>query len=168
MFDDLETAESKAEERADPSASDRAQHWWIGRWAHVLAGVVFCALYFPLSQYVWSWQIAITATYIVFMLCCTFGIAFKDSDDLLGNTQVQRYIARLMLRQALVLSLISVAAFLWRLSKSVLPVWMTMEGRRMSLWDLFGIVLFYFVAVKEAVWMSTRIKQQLRTPDDPD
>jgi di/tricarboxylate transporter len=94
------------------------------------------------------------------MLCCTCGLAFRDSDDLFGNLKVSEYMGRLLVRQILVLVLVSITAYLWRYSKSIFPGWVTQEGRRMSLWDYFGIIVFYVVAVKEAKWMATRIKHQ--------
>jgi hypothetical protein len=167
MFDDLETAEIKTEETHSPSVEGEASHWWVGPWAHVIAGVVFCAIYFPFDQYIWSWQVAITLAYIVFMLCCTCGLAFKDSDDFFGNIRVPKFIGKLLLRQVLVLTSVSLAAYLWRYSKMILPGWVTQEGRRMSLWDYVGILLFYFIAVREARWMAARIKLQFPKIEDP-
>jgi hypothetical protein len=129
--------------------------------AHLIAGVVFCLLYFPFKGHSWSWQLAITLSYVVFMLCCTCGLAFKDADDFFGNLQVPRYIAALLIRQVFVLMLISLAAYLWIRLQTVLPGWATHEGRRMSLWDLLGIVLVYLVAINEASWMAAKIKQRL-------
>ena len=76
MFDDLETAESKTEEAKSPSDDEQKRHWWIGPWAHVIAGVVFCLVYFPLDKHNRAWQVAITLAYMVFMVCCTCGMSF--------------------------------------------------------------------------------------------
>ena len=158
MFDDLDTAENKTDETEDPEPQS---HWWIGPWAHVIAIVVFCLIYFPLDQYSWSWQVAVTIAYIVFMLCCTCGLSFRDSDDFFGNLPVMKFMSKLLVRQTIVLGLVSGTAYLWRVSRTVLPGWMTQEGRRMSLWDYFGIILFYVIAVREAKWMAAKIKLQL-------
>ena len=96
MFEDLDTA-SKAQ------VEETQKSWWIGRWAHAIAMVVFCLLYFPFDAHVWSCQIAITFSYIAFVFCCTCGLAFSDSDDFFGNLQVPEYIAKLLARQILVL-----------------------------------------------------------------
>lgn len=164
MFDDLDTAENKTEETED---AEPQSHWWIGPWAHVIAGLCFCLIYFPFDRYTWSWQAAITIAYIVFMLCCTCGMAFKDSDDFFGNLPVMQFMSKLLVRQTIVLALVSGTAYLWRFSRTVLPGWMTQEGRRMSLWDYFGIILFYVIAVREAKWMADRIKRQVREFEEP-
>jgi len=168
MFDDLDTAESKTDETRSPSDAEQKSHWWIGPWAHVIAGMVFCVTYFPFDQYVWSWQVAVTLAYIVFMLCCTCGLAFNDSDEFFGNLQVPEFIGKLLLRQILVLALVSLTAYLWRYSKTILPDWLTEEGRRMSLWDYFGLILFYVIAVREARWMAAKIKRQFPDLENPD
>ena len=160
MFDDLDEATKEPVEPEKP-------RWWIGPWAHVIAGLVFCLIYFPFDQYPWSWQVAISLTYVVFMLCCTCGLAFKDSDDFFGNVRVPEFMGKLLLRQLLVLALVSLAAYLWRYSKVILPSWVTQEGRRMSLWDYLGIILFYVIAVKEARWMAVKIKHQFSELEDP-
>jgi cell division protein FtsW (lipid II flippase) len=90
MFDDLDTAERKTDDEQTPADGEGKTSWWIGRWAQVIAGLVFCLLYFPFKDRFWSWQVAITLTYVVFMFCCTCGLAFKDSDDFFGNSEVQR------------------------------------------------------------------------------
>lgn len=166
MFDDLDTAESRTEESQNPAEGDRKSGWWIGPWAHVIAGVIFCLTYFPFDQYTWSWQVAITVAYFVFMLCCTCGMVFKDSDDFFGNPQVPEFMGKLLVRQILVLALVSLAAYLWHYSRSILPNWLTQEGRRMSLWDYFGVILFYIVAVREAKWMAARIKRKFSEVED--
>ncbi len=68
--------------------------------------------------------------------------------------------ATLLTRQILVLALVSSAAWLWLYLIPKLPSWLTHEGSKMSLWDLFGILLAYVVAVREATWMATRIKRR--------
>lgn len=164
MFDDLETGEKKTEDEQAPPEDEKGSHWWIGRWAHVIAGLVFCLLYFPFKDRFWSWQVAITVTYVVFMLCCTCGLAFKDADDFLGNLQVPLYMGTLLIRQVFVLALISLGAYVWFRLRAVLPAWATQEGK-VPLWVLCGIVLAYWVAVREASWMAERIKRRFRELD---
>lgn len=67
MFDSLPDAEDEAE----VSRGDQKTSWWIGRWSHVIAMIVFSLSYFPFADRFWSWQVAITLSHIVFMLCCT-------------------------------------------------------------------------------------------------
>lgn len=159
MFDDLDTAERKTEDEKTHAETEEQSSWWIGRWAHVLAGVVFCLLYFPFEDRFWGWQVAVTLSYVVFMLSCTCGLAFKDADDFFGNLQVPRYMAMLLIRQVFVLAAVSIGAYLWFKLRVVLPPWATQEGRRMSLWDLCGILLAYWAAVREASWMAEKIKR---------
>jgi hypothetical protein len=166
MFDDLDTAEGKTADEQTSADDEGKSSWWIGRWAHVIAGVVFCLLYLPFEDRFWSWQLAITSSYVVFMLCCSCGLAFKDADDFFGNLQVPRYMGKLLIRQVVVLALVSLGAYLWFRSKAVLPAWVTQEGRRMSLWDLCGILLAYWAAVKESSWMARKIKSQFGEPED--
>lgn len=160
MFDDLDSVENGTK---DSSGDQQASHWWIGPWAHIIALVVFCLIYFPLDEHSWSWQLAVTATYIVFMFCCTCGIAFKDSDDFFGNLSVSEYMSKLFLNQGFVLALVSLAAYVWHSSISRLPDWLTHRGSRMSLWDYLGVVLFYVIAVNQAKWMANKLKS--RFPD---
>ena len=56
MFDSLPDAADEAESQIDGQKSS----WWIGRWAHVIAMLIFSVLYFPFANRTWSWQIAIT------------------------------------------------------------------------------------------------------------
>jgi hypothetical protein len=166
MFDDLDTAESKTEISQNRFEDEQRSSWWIGRWAHVISIAVFGLVYVPFDDYAWNWQVAITVAYIVFMLCCTCGLAFKDSDDLLGSPEVQGYMAKLLVRQSIILVLVSLGLYLWRYVIPMLPLWLTYRGRKMSLWDYGGIILTYFVAVKEASWMSARIKSKFPETED--
>lgn len=158
MFEDSVGIENPADDEQKSSQETEQSSWWIGRWSHVIAGLVFCLLYFPFEDRFWSWQLAVTLAYIVFMLCCTCGLAFKDSDDLIGDPQIARYMATLLIRQAFVLSLISLGAYLWLRLSAILPAWAAQRGSRLSLWDICGITLAYLAAIKEASWMAERIK----------
>jgi hypothetical protein len=169
MPEDYLDLNSTGEEERKQSDAEENSSWWIGRWSHVIAILVFVLCYFPLSQYPWSWQASITIAYIVFMLCCTCGLAFHDSDDFFGNPPVMRYMGALLIRQTLVLALISLGLYFWRYLIPHLPAWFTTRGRRLSLWDYCGILLTYLVAVREAMWMSEQIKKrfpELREPLD--
>jgi len=156
MFDSLPDAADEAESQIDGQKSS----WWIGRWAHVIAMLIFSVLYFPFANRTWSWQIAITLSYIAFMLCCTCGLAFRDSDDFFGNLEVAQYMGDLLVRQIVVLAGISVMTYAWHFLKRVLPDWFAQTGHKLSLWDMFGLVLAYVVAVREASWMAENIKRR--------
>lgn len=128
--------------------------------------VFFAVLYFPLSEHFWSWQVAVTASYIVFMLCCTCGLAFRDSDDFFGNLQVSQYLGKLLIRQILILILVSLGAYVWHYMEHALPAWIAQRGRRLSLWDMFGVVIAYVVAVREASWLAQKIKHRFPELDE--
>ncbi|MGD1062758.1 MAG: hypothetical protein ABR860_05805 [Terracidiphilus sp.] len=168
MFDDLDTAEKKTEDEQTSPEDEKESHWWIGPWAHVIAILIFCLLYFPFKDRFWSWQVAITVAYVVFMLCCTCGMSFKDADDFFGNLQVPRYMGGLLARQVLILALVSLGLYLWRYCEPMLPAWVTYEGRRMSLWDYFGIIVVYILAVREASWMTKKIKARFAESEGSD
>lgn len=155
-------------EQESSEDEEKLSSWGVGRWAHVFSGVAFCLVYFPLKNHVWSLQVAITIAYLVFMIFCTFGLAFRDSDDLLGDVRVSRYLAVLLGRQIVVLALVSLGACLWVYLRHVLPTWLAQDGRRLSLWDYFGIIVFYVIAVREAMWMAGKIKKEFPDLAQPD
>lgn len=170
MPDDYIDLTAQQDDGQKPPETEEVTSWWIGRWAHVIAGVVFCALYFPLSDHIWSWQVAVTLSYIAFMLCCTCGLSFQDSDDLFGSPEIARYIGILLVRQFFILALISLCAYEWRHLVPVLPSWATVRAiRNLSLWEVGGMIVVYVVAVREAAWMAKKIKQrfpEIREPLD--
>jgi hypothetical protein len=164
MPDDYIDLNHQQDNDQQPQETEEVTSWWIGRWSHVIAGGVFCVLYFPLSDHIWSWQVAVTLSYVVFMLCCTCGLSFQDSDDLFGSPEIARYIGVLLVRQVFILALISLCAFEWRHLISVLPSWATARAiRNLSLWEVGGVIVVYVVAIREAAWMAKKIKQ--RFPD---
>jgi hypothetical protein len=152
----------------DKSKAEEVTSWWIGRWSHVIAGTLFCVLYFPLSSYIWSWQVAATLSYIVFMFCCTCGLSFQDSDEFFGNLAVPEYMGSLLARQILILALISLGLYEWHHLIPFLPTWATARAiRNLSNWEFGGILLIYFIAVKEAKWMAKKIKKQFPEIKEP-
>ena len=168
MPDDYFDLNNQSGDTQEKPEDDEVSSWWIGRWAHVITLVVFCALYFPFSGYVWSWQVAATLSYIVFMFCCTCGLSFQDSDDFFGNLAIPEYMGKLLLRQIVILALISLGLYEWHHLIPFLPNWANAPAyRNISLWELGGILLVYFTAVKEATWMAKKIKQQFPEIKEP-
>jgi len=167
MFDDLDTTESNAGKRQESSQDKEKFSWWIGGWAPFIAIVVFALAYFPLENRFWSWQFAVTLSYVTLVLCRACGLAFRDSDDLFGNLRVPEFMGKLLIRQILVLALVSFGAYFWRFLKPSLPEWITHEYHRGSYWDLCGLFLASLVAVKEASWMAARIKRKFPELEDP-
>jgi hypothetical protein len=100
MFDDLETAERKFEERK-PSGDEQTSpdtSWddttpkdtWnnysaTGRLAVVLAGVTFCVLFFPFMSRPWGLPVATLAGYSVLV----FSWAPRDENCSLGRIEVR-------------------------------------------------------------------------------
>ena len=166
MTDDYIDLKSQQNGDEQSQETEEVTSWWIGRWSHVIAGGVFCILYFPLSDHVWSWQVAVTLSYIVFMLCCACGLSFQDSDDL--SDEIAQYMGILLVRQFFVLALISFCAFGWRHLIPFLPSWATARGiRNLSLWEVGGIIAVYVVALREATWMARKIKQRFPEIKEP-
>lgn len=168
MFDDLESAENKTEEAKNSSGDKEITSWWIGRWAHVIALLTFCLIYYSFDDRFWSWQVAVTLAYAAFVLCCTCGLSFQDSDDFIGSPEVVRYMAFLLLRQILIIALMSLAAYMWRRLIPVLPGWANTKAyRNLSLWQVGGALVAYYIAIKEATWMAKRIKQKFPDLKEP-
>jgi hypothetical protein len=94
------------------------------------------------------------------MLCCTCGLAFRDSDDFFGNLRVARYMGDPLVRQIAILAMVSAVAYIWHYLRHVLPAWFAETGHGLTWWDLFGLVLAYVVAVREASWMAEKIKRR--------
>jgi len=168
MPDDYIDLTNQQDKQQESLETAEVTSWWIGRWAHVIAGLVFCMLYFPLSNHIWSWQVAVTLSYIVFMLCCTCGLSFQDSDDFFGSPEVVKYIAILMMRQFVILALISLCAFEWRHLIPILPSWTTAKAiRNLSFWEFGGIIAVYIIAIREATWMAKKLKQRFPEIKEP-
>lgn len=47
MFDDLSSLENQAGETQKPSEEQDKPARSLSRWSHVIAGLIFCLLYFP-------------------------------------------------------------------------------------------------------------------------
>jgi len=168
MPDDYVDLNSKLEDEQKPPETAEVTSWWIGRWSHVIAGLLFCIVYFPLDDRIWSWQVAATLSYVVFVLCCTCGLSFQDSDDFFGNLPVAKFMGSLLARQSVILALISLGLYEWRHVIPFLPTWANERAiRNLSLWEVAGIIAVYVIAVREAKWMAKKIKQRFPEIDEP-
>ena len=156
MFDESsesEDTEERAEEEEKP-----ARNW--SRWSHVIAGVIFCLLYFPFRGHPWCWPVAVAVSFSVFVFAIGLGLSLDDSVDLFGDARIPEYVARLLLPHALILTPVTLVAYLWVRIMPVLPSWMTSEVPRYgSFWQLCGLVLFWFVGTREGIWLSGKIKR---------
>ena len=50
MPDDYIDLNNQQDDEQKSLEAPEVTSWWIGRWSHVIAGGVFCLLYFPLSD----------------------------------------------------------------------------------------------------------------------
>ena len=168
MPDDYIDLNRTQDDEQKPQETEEVNSWWIGRWAHVIALLVFGIVYGPFDDRIWGWQVAATLSYIVFLLCCTCGLSFQDSDDFFGNLPVARFMGSLLVRQFVILALISLGLYEWRHVIPLLPTWANERAiRNLSLWEVAGIIVVYLIAVREATWMAKRIKQQFPEIDEP-
>jgi hypothetical protein len=160
MFEDLEAAAQ------EPVDDEEKSSWWLGPWAHFPAIVVFGVLFFLFKDHAWGWYVAIACSYTVYVFCRAFGSAFKDSDDLFGNSEVPHYLAKLLVPHALIVALIMLGVFLWFYLKPSLPSWLTHEGRKGSLWDLLGWLVLAGAGIKQGFWMADKLKRLCGQCDD--
>lgn len=166
MFDDLSSSENLGEEAQKPSEEERERSSFLSCWSPIIAGLVFSCLYYPLKNHPWSWFVAIASSYSVFVFVITFGSGFNDSSDFFGDPRAPKCVATLLLPHALLLALVMLAAYFWLRLIPTLPHWVTVEGRKGSWWEYFGIILACLVGVKEGYWMGAKIKLRLGTSED--
>ena len=161
MFDDLNTAE----QRTDPDQDDDKSASAAYRWAHFPALLVFGLLILPLHRYAWGWQVAVAGGYTVYVFWFALGLGLKDTDDLFGDSEVQLYVAKLLLPHALILILIVLGVTEWFHLKPMLPDWVTHEGRKESIWDFLGWIVLGVAAVGQGFWMGGKLKRFRRLED---
>jgi hypothetical protein len=64
------------------------------------------------------------------------------------------------------LILITIGVFLWFHLYTTLPPWMTYEGRKGSLWELFGWIVLAIAGIKQALWITGKLKRQFGESQD--
>jgi hypothetical protein len=158
MFEDLESETQESEEKKSSVT--------LERWAHFPAMLVFGMLIIPLHRYPWGWHIAIAGGYTVYVFWFALGAGKKDLDDLLGDSEVPRNVARLLIPHLLFLTLIMLGVTWWFHLRPILPSWVTQEGRKGSLWDLCGWFALAITAIAQGFWMAGRIRRALGEPED--
>jgi Na+/proline symporter len=165
MFDDLSSLENSAEDTQKIPEAENEPSRWLSRWSHVFAGLAFCLLYFPFQSYPWSWYVAVAGSYSVFAFAIALGLGLDSADDFFGDPRVPKFVATLLLPHALILALITSAAYLWLRIGPTLPPWAT-GGRRLPLWSVCGLVVVYFAGTREGLWMADKIKRQFKERED--
>ena len=166
MFDDSSNLESLNQDAHASSKDENKGFSSISRWSVLVAMAVFCLLYFPFQNYPWSWLVAIAGSYTVIAFGFAVGSVVKDADDFFGDPRVPKSLTTLLLPHAVILIPIMSGAYLWLHFQSKLPHWLTVEGRKGSLWDYCGILLGVIAAGREAEWMASKIKRQCEECED--
>jgi hypothetical protein len=172
MFDDLKAAERKFEERK-PSGDEQMSpdtSWddttpkdtWgnysaTGRLAPLLAGVTFGVLFFPFMSRPWGLPVATLAAYSVLV----FGLALRDENCSLGRIEVQDLLPRFLLLHIPFLVGVYWIEMEWLKLKSNMPDWLTVRGRRGSLYEWILIAVLYLIAWRQAHWMRAMVKRKL-------
>lgn len=93
MFDDLDTAENETEGELNSSEQDDEPIRGLSRWSHVVAGVVFCPLYFPFWEHPCGLYVAVAGSYSVVAFAIALGLALENLDDIVGDSPVSCDIA---------------------------------------------------------------------------
>lgn len=153
-----EGAQQVSEEEDKPARS-------LSRWSHVIAGLVFCLLYFPFDDHPWSWPVACAVSYTTFVYAIALGLSLDDAADFFGDPRAPKYAATLLLPHALILAPVTFLAYLWLSAIPLLPRWVT-EVHRVSLWQLCGLIPVWFAGTREGIWMSGKFKRRLRERED--
>lgn len=169
MFDNLADLEDQTEqlrEAQKPSEEEEEDKPYLWRWSPVISILVFCSLYFPFRSHPWSWFVAVASSYSVLVFIVALNFGFNDSSDFFGDSRAPKYVATLLLPHALFLALLMLAAYLWLHLIPTLPHWITVEGHKGSLWELFGIVLVSLAGLREGLWMARRIRHRLESSED--
>jgi len=162
MFDDISSLENQPEASQKPSDDeDEPSTRILSVWSHVIAGVIFCLLYFPFESHRWSWLVAIGCSYTAFVFAIALGVGLDFGDDFFGDARTPEYVATLLLPHALFLMLVVPAAYMWLHLKPILPHWITAEGQRLSLWEMCGIVVVWFAGTREGIWLAKKVRLRI-------
>jgi len=170
MFDDLETAEKKFKsnqaevEAADTTWDDSTPNdtWGnysaTGRLGVVLAGVTFCILFFPFMHRPWGLPVATLCAYTVLV----FSLAFRDENCSLDRTQVQEKLPLFAAMHLPFLLAVYGIVLEWTHLASDMPNWLTVRGRRGSLYEWILIAILCLVAWRQEHWMRVIVKRSVR------
>ncbi|MFP5235725.1 MAG: hypothetical protein ACLGSD_07470 [Acidobacteriota bacterium] len=168
MSGDLSSYEGQSGDGKEPSQEEGCGTSSFSRWLALTVILMFLLIYLPFPSNPWIWFIAIASSYTV----AVFGIAlhsafdFSDADDLFGDSRVPRYAARLLLPHAVMMVPMMLGAYLWLHLEQALPHWVTVEGRKGSLWDLCGLLLVLVASIVEGTSLGSWIKRRLASVEN--
>jgi hypothetical protein len=128
-----------------------------GRLAVVLAGVTFCALFFPFTGTQWGLPVATLISYSVLV----FALAFRDKNCSLRKPQVRELIPQFLLMHLPFLSVVYWIEAEWLNQKSNMAYWLTARGRKGSLYEWILIALLCLIAWWQQHWMRAIVKSRL-------
>jgi len=162
-FIDLNSRPVGERESAEESTS---RAYGLGRWAHFPAMVVFGLLFMLLRGHPWRWYVTIDVAYTVYVFGFAIGSVIKDLDDVLGNSALLQYAAKLLIPHAVFLALLTFLIALWFQVGAKLPLWATTEGRKGSLWDVIGWLALAVAGITQGIWMAGKFRR--RFPESQD
>lgn len=159
MFDHLPSLEKPGEAAREPSAPNDEPAEPRTNYSALLAVVVFCLLYFPIHRRPWGWPLSVAVSWSTVAFGCAFFYGLDYADDFFGDSRVPKYVAKLLLPHLLILIPVTYLAWLWLRATPFLPHWLTVTGRKGSLWELCGILLASYAAFREGVWPAGKIRR---------
>jgi hypothetical protein len=161
MPDDFIDLNGQSVDEQGAAEQSGSSSYGLGRWAHFPAGVAFGLIFIPLEGHPWRWYVAIDLSYTVYVFWFAIGSVIKDLDDVLGNPVLLRYTAKLLIPHTVVLTLLTFLMAIWFQVRTTLPSWATTEGRKESLWDLFGWLVLAIGGITQGIWMAGKLKRHL-------
>ena len=100
-----------AEEQPEAEADDKPARMWSA-WSHVIAGLVFCLLYFPFDRHPWAWPLAVAVSYSAFVFSIGLGLSLDNADVIFGDPRIAGYVVTLLPDHTLILVPVTVVAYL--------------------------------------------------------
>ena len=154
-----ETTNSQEAEWDDTAPKDTWRNYSAtGRFAIIVAGITFVALFLPFHGKPWGLPVATLAAYSGFV----FSMAFRDKNCSLRKPLVQRQIPKFLLLHVPFLILVYMAEAKWINLTQGMPDWLTTPSRRGSLYEWILIVLLGLIAWWEVHWMRAIVKRRFR------
>jgi hypothetical protein len=155
---DRESVASTQEEWDDVVPKDTWRNYSAtGRLAILSAGVTFCALFFPFIEARWALPVATLAAYSVLV----FGLAFRDKNCSIRKPLVQEQLPRFLLMHVPFLLIVYSFEVLWLNLVSMMPRWLTVRGRKGSVYEWILIAFLCAIAWGQEHWMRVIVRRSL-------
>lgn len=129
-----------------------------GRLAGLLAVITFFVVFLPNSDSRWGLPVAILSAYSVLV----FSYAFRDRNCSLSRPQVQEQLPKFALMHVPFLLLVYAVETEWMNAQSRVPHWLTVRGRKGSLYDMILGAILFLLAWWQVRWMRAIVKRSLR------